>query len=299
MSKKNIYKGLDAYSQEMGLSKNSLIEAFKIENHFHKLLKNEKNAFKREILYKEFYSKLLTFYGRISPHDNSLDEKLSEKNKHIRLFEKEIINKSVIDFGCGEGLFLKNIQKNIPHKKLVGVDVFIPNTLKDNQKIKFVSSSIITFRSNEKFDVAFSDNVLEHISILDYSSHFQSVFNSLKPGGKFIIIIPNKLFGPSDITRILDNSSSGKTLAKGGHLNESTYTEMNYLLSKAGFTNFQTVLPVPVLKYSLFKNFRIRPDFIIKIERNKFLLNFFRKLKIKGRCQVRFTVTLVCQKPYI
>ncbi|MDC0506676.1 class I SAM-dependent methyltransferase, partial [Flavobacteriaceae bacterium] len=238
MSKKNIYKGLDAYSQEMGLSKNSLIEAFKIENHFHKLLKNEKNAFNREILYKEFYSKLLTFYGRISPHDNSLDEKLSEKNKHIRLFEKEIINKSVIDFGCGEGLFLKNIQKNIPHKKLVGVDVFIPNTLKDNQKIKFVSSSIITFRSNEKFDVAFSDNVLEHISILDYSSHFQSVFNSLKPGGKFIIIIPNKLFGPSDITRILDNSSSGKTLAKGGHLNESTYTEMNYLLSKAGFTNF-------------------------------------------------------------
>jgi uncharacterized protein YutD len=105
MSKKNIYKGLDAYSQEMGLSKNSLIEAFKIENHFHKLLKNEKNAFKREILYKEFYSKLLTFYGRISPQDSSSDEKLSLKNKHVRLFEKEIINKSVIDFGCGEGFF--------------------------------------------------------------------------------------------------------------------------------------------------------------------------------------------------
>ena len=106
--------------------------------------------------------------------------KLSEKDKHIRLFEKEIINKSVIDFGCGEGLFLKNIQKNIPYKKLVGVDIFIPNSLKDNPKIKFVSSSIITFRSNEKFDIAFSDNVLEHISILDYSSHVKSgsMFNT-------------------------------------------------------------------------------------------------------------------------
>jgi SAM-dependent methyltransferase len=299
MSKNFTYNGIAAYSKEMGFSEDFLIEAFKIENHYHKLLKNEKNAFKREILYKEFYNKLLIFYKRTSHQDSSFEKNPYVKDKQICLFEKEIKNKSIIDFGCGEGLFLKNIQEKIPCKKLVGVDVFIPESLRKNRKIKFISSSIITFHSNEKFDIAFSDNVLEHISTLDYSTHFQSVFKSLKPGGKFIIIMPNKLFGPSDITRIFDNSSSGKLLAKGGHLNESTYTEMNYFLSKAGFNNFQTVMPIPVLKYTLFKNFRIKPNFIIKIEKNKLLLNFFRKLKIKGRCQVRFTVTLICQKPYI
>ena len=47
----------------------------------------------------------------------------------------------------------------------------------DNEHFKEKNNGRHVFRcSNEKFDVAFSDNVLEHISILDYSSHFQSTF---------------------------------------------------------------------------------------------------------------------------
>jgi SAM-dependent methyltransferase len=298
ITEKTIYTDIDAYSKEIGLSPNFLKEAFKIENFYHKLLINEKDAYRREVLYKEFYNKLLMFYGRISHQDSSLDKKIASKDKQVCLFEKELKNKSIIDFGCGEGFFLKNIQKKIAYKKLVGVDIFIPDSLKKNQKIKFISSSIINFETDEKFDIAFSDNVLEHLSPLDYSNHLQSVFKCLKPGGKFILVIPNKLFGPADITRIFDNSSSGKILAMGGHLNESTYTEMNHFLSKAGFNDFQTVIPIPKLKYSFLKNYRIKPNCIIKIEQNKFLLKIFRGLKINGRCKVRFTVTLICQKPY-
>ena len=87
MSKNFTYNGIAAYSKEMGFSEDFLIEAFKIENHYHKLLKNEKNAFRREILYKEFYNKLLIFYNRTSHQDSSFEKNSSLKDKQICLFE--------------------------------------------------------------------------------------------------------------------------------------------------------------------------------------------------------------------
>lgn len=298
MNKKIRFPHIDEYSKETGLSSEILKEAFNIENYFHKLLIKEKNDIVREKLYREFYKKLLSFYGRTG-NDENQKINIEKKNKQVILFGNELKNKSVIDFGCGEGSFLMNIQKNIPHKKLLGVDIFIPESLKKNKKIEFVSSSIINFKTEKKFDVAFSDNVLEHLSVLDYEQHLKSVYNSLNPGGKFILILPNRLFGPGDITRIIDNSSSGKTLAQGGHLNESTYNEMASFLKKTGFINFKSVLPIPILKYSYLKNFRINIGWIKSIEKNNLLLKFFRKLKIKGRCTIRFTVTIICEKPFI
>lgn len=292
-----LFPDIEAYSKEIGLSTDVLKEAYKIESHYHELLVNERDGKKREKLYDEFYSNLLKFYGRTARADGSLDSRIATKDPQVSLFEKELSGKSIIDFGCGEGYFLMNIQKKLPYKKLTGVDVFIPDSLKNHQKIKFIESGIIHFQSEEKFELAFSDNVIEHLAPLDLMDHLQSVYDSLLPGGKFILVMPNRLFGPMDVSRILDNSSSGRIEAKGGHLNESTYHEMVEALSKVGFGNFQTVLPIPKYKYTLFKNNRIRPKGIIGIEKSKFLLNIFRGIKVNGRCPVRFTVTLICQKP--
>ncbi|WP_194973551.1 class I SAM-dependent methyltransferase [Aquiflexum lacus] len=297
MNSSKLFPDIEAYSKEIGLSPEMLEEAFLLENRYHDLLIQEKDAQKREKLYDEFYSNLLQFYGRTTKEDDSLEIKIASKDPQVTLFEKELKGKSIIDFGCGEGHFLMNIQKKLPYKKLTGVDVFIPENLKKHPEINFIAAGIINFQTDEKFEVAFSDNVIEHLAPLDLNDHLKSVYDSLVPGGKFILVMPNRLFGPMDITRILDNSSSGKVEAKGGHLNESTYYEMTAALSKVGFGNFQTVLPIPKYKYTLFKNNRIKPNGIIGIEKSKFLLNIFRGIKVKGRCPIRFTVTLICQKP--
>ena len=54
-------------------------------------------------------------------------DKINLKNRQINLFYKELFNKSIIDFGCGEGHFLINIHNNFKHKKLLGIDIFIPD----------------------------------------------------------------------------------------------------------------------------------------------------------------------------
>ena len=130
------FNGLESYSKETGISKQKLVEAFKIENSFHNKLKDQQSYSRREALYKEFYHKLLSFYERLSIEDESIHKKISLKNNHVKLFKKELHNKSIIDFGCGEGFFLRNIKNNIKHKELVGVDIFIPRNLREIKKNK-------------------------------------------------------------------------------------------------------------------------------------------------------------------
>jgi SAM-dependent methyltransferase len=293
-----IFPDIEAYSREIGLTSKLLKEALYIENHYHKLLLNEENSEKREVLYSEFYSNLLQFYGRTAEVNTSLADKIITKNPQVALFERELRGKSIIDFGCGEGFFLMNIHKKLPHKILRGVDVFIPESLLKHPYIEYIPAGIINYNTEEKFEVSFSDNVIEHLAPLDLKNHLKSVYDSMIPGGKFILVMPNRLFGPNDVTRILDNSSSGKTPAQGGHLNESTYTDMINALTSVGFVNFKTVLPIPKLKYSIFKNVRIGTSWITGIEKSPFWLAVFRSIKINGRCPIRFTVTLICQKPY-
>ncbi len=290
------YPGLKEYAREMDTSPDLLIEAFHLENLYHKKLHREKDQAKRELLYQEFYSKLLQFYGRNASNSDVVDH-IRSKDPQVRLFGSDLKNKSIIDFGCGEGSFLLNIRENLPYKSLTGVDVYIPESLKNHPDIEFISSGIIHFKSSKQYEVAFSDNVIEHLSPMDLKDHLKSVYDSLVPGGHFILVMPNRLFGPSDITRILDNSSSGKTPAQGGHLNESSYSEMVESLQEAGFRNFKTVLPIPKLKYGIFKNVRIGVDWILNIEKSSSWLSFFRRIKINGRCPIRFTVTIKCQKP--
>lgn len=290
------YPGLRAYSKEMGVEPDILIQAFQLENFYHKKLNEEPDQAKREQLYDEFYSNLLQFYGR-NASDIDQEDHVRSKDPQVTLFEHELKNKSIIDFGCGEGSFLLNIQRKLPYKSLTGVDVYIPETLKNHPEIDFIPSGIIHFKSDRQYEVAFSDNVIEHLSPMDLTDHLTSVYNALVPGGHFILVMPNRLFGPSDITRILDNSSSGSIHAQGGHLNESSYHEMVEKLRGVGFGNFQTVLPIPRLKYGMFKNVRVGVRWIIHIERSDFWLRFFRSIKVNGRCPIRFTVTIKCQKP--
>uniref|UniRef100_UPI003593144E class I SAM-dependent methyltransferase n=1 Tax=Aquiflexum sp. TaxID=1872584 RepID=UPI003593144E len=188
MSPSKLFPDIEAYSQEIGLSPEMLEEAFHLENRYHDLLIKEKDAQKREKLYDEFYSNLLQFYGRTTQEDDSLEIKIGSKDPQVTLFEKELKGKSVIDFGCGEGHFLMNIEKKLPYKKLTGVDVFIPENLKKHPEINFIAAGIINFQTDEKFEVAFSDNVIEHLAPLDLNDHLQSVYDSLLPGGKFILV---------------------------------------------------------------------------------------------------------------
>lgn len=288
----NKYPHLDEFSKSSGIPSENLVKAFEIEKIFHQQILEEKSFERRQKMYEDVYNTVYPIYDK---NKTDILSGRDTKDHIVRLFSKELKDKSVLDVGCGEGYLLASISRNLPHKKLVGIDVSIPHLSQRHPDIEFKLGNIINFNLNCQFDVVFSEQVIEHIAPADIPMHLASVRSSLKPGGIFIVNMPNRLFGPSDVTRIIDFTYTGKIESRGTHLNELTYTETIPILERNGFTNFKAVCFIPKLK-NLLINCRISPSFFQAIERSPLIIKLLRNIKLRGRCIGRFGITLICNK---
>lgn len=82
-------------------------------------------------------------------------------------------------------------------------------------------------------DVAYSDQLMEHLDPDDAIEQLQNIFAALKPGGTYVCITPNRLSGPHDISRYFDR------VATGFHLKEYTATELIGIFEGVGFVEIQ------------------------------------------------------------
>ena len=78
-------------------------------------------------------------------------------------------------------------------------------------------------------DLAFSDQLMEHLHPDDAIEQLRNIHRALKPGGAYLCITPNRLYGPSDISAYFDH------VARGFHLKEYTLREMRAMFAQAGF----------------------------------------------------------------
>lgn len=285
------YPCMKKLSSDTGISQDNLLKAFNIEKCFHIDVLKEEDAEKRKKLYQDVYQEVHSIYGA-RPIAGS---RRNPKDKIARLFRKELEGKSILEVGCGDGLFLNSVAGTLMHNELVGLDISATALPNRHAEIQFINADIIDFDLQKKFDVVYSEHVIEHIAPLDLPIHLRSVKNALKDDGIFIVCAPNKLFGPSDVTRIIDYSYTNRIPAMGTHLNEPTYTELVRILQDNGFNRFKTVLPLPKIKY-LFPTLRLDPAIMIKIEENSILLKLLHSFKLKSRCMARFDTVLICMQ---
>ncbi|MEO7741413.1 MAG: methyltransferase domain-containing protein [Usitatibacter sp.] len=78
-------------------------------------------------------------------------------------------------------------------------------------------------------DVAFSDQLMEHLHPDDAIEQLRNIHRALKPGGVYMCVTPNRIYGPSDISAFFDDE------ARGFHLKEYTLGEMLEIFARAGF----------------------------------------------------------------
>jgi SAM-dependent methyltransferase len=78
-------------------------------------------------------------------------------------------------------------------------------------------------------DVAFSDQLMEHLHPEDAMAQLRNIHRALKPGGVYFCITPNSLYGPSDISAYFDD------VARGFHLREYTLRDVRAIFADAGF----------------------------------------------------------------
>jgi 2-polyprenyl-3-methyl-5-hydroxy-6-metoxy-1,4-benzoquinol methylase len=286
----NKYPYLKVFSKYIKMHESTLIHAFEIESRYHNLINNEIDIEHRKKLYSEMYSEVHKLYRSNSSY--MLNEIFTRKAK---LFQREVSEKTILDVGCGKGAFLLTLEKLGHQNSLWGIDISIPDSVKNsNVNIKFIDSDIIEFDLQTKFDVVYSNHVIEHMSDFDLPLHFSSLIRHLNHNGKLIINMPNRLFGPNDVTRIVDFSNTNRLKSLGSHFNEMSYAELLEILKKFGFTKFKSPIPNLYLKY-LFPWVRINSTLIAKLEKNSYFLGFLYSIRPFRRCLLAYEVSIVAE----
>jgi SAM-dependent methyltransferase len=85
-------------------------------------------------------------------------------------------------------------------------------------------------------DVAYSNQLMEHLHPDDALEQLSGIARALKPGGTYICITPNRLCGPHDVSREFDEAP------RGFHLREYDNRELTALFAQAGFRQVKALL---------------------------------------------------------
>lgn len=78
-------------------------------------------------------------------------------------------------------------------------------------------------------DLAYSNNVMEHLHPEDAAEQMSNIYRVLKPGGIYLCTTPHNLQGPTDISQLYDDVPTCL------HMKEYTYSELSQLFRRAGF----------------------------------------------------------------
>ncbi|MDT0677924.1 class I SAM-dependent methyltransferase [Autumnicola musiva] len=138
-------------------------------------------------------------------------------------------NEKILDLGCGTGELTNQISKL--SKEVIGIDKspeMIKSAKENFATINFQIGSAENIKSTEEFDAVFSNATLHWVK--DYQAAIQSIYESLKPGGRFVA----EFGGRGNVETII--YSLRNSLAQNGYLKQSQ-TEIWYFPSIGEYTS--------------------------------------------------------------
>jgi SAM-dependent methyltransferase len=204
----------------------------------------------RRTLYGAVYDEL---YQRV-PHHPQLTRKSSPEltraalRPQLRILERYLRPDSVLlEVGPGDCSLSLAVAPGV--RQVYGLDV----SQKITEQLSLPSNFTLILSDGSSVpvppgsvDVAYSNQLMEHLHPDDAREQLEGICRALRPGGVYICITPNRLNGPHDVSQHFD------TEATGFHLKEYTVGELTQLFRKAGFRKVQaligrrgTFVPVP------------------------------------------------------
>jgi SAM-dependent methyltransferase len=81
---------------------------------------------------------------------------------------------------------------------------------------------------DESVDVAYSNQLMEHLHVDDAQAQLQEILRVLKQGGRYVCVTPNRIGGPWDISMYFDKQ------ATGFHMKEYTVGELRTMFQNLG-----------------------------------------------------------------
>jgi SAM-dependent methyltransferase len=173
---------------------------------------------------------------------------------------------TICDIGFGRGGTLVYLA-GLGYSNLYGIDLIESNRQELLRRLALISpvvasccgrffvSDFMTFTPPvdlPKFDLISCFNVLEHIHPDEALDALHKIYTMLKPGGSVALIVPNRLYGPSDVSGYFLPTG---TSARGFHLKEYLICEIVELYKQAGFD--PDSIMAPLVNPKVFKELRL------------------------------------------
>jgi SAM-dependent methyltransferase len=184
------------------------------------------------VLYDELFAKVPD-HPRNKPRKGA-DEVRASNRKKLQLLKGHLNNLTVfVEFGPGDGHFSSEVCKHV--KKVYAADISDQRLEKLHVPANFefiIYDGFDLDIESDSVDVAFSDQLIEHLHPEDIEDHFRLVKRILRNGGSYIFRTPHAFFGPHDISKYFSDEP------EGFHLKEWTYSEVEEILKRVSFTSW-------------------------------------------------------------
>jgi len=212
---------------------NQIKEHYKIEKELaNKLRRADKEE--RRNLYNVVYNELYKRVPHIPHLKREQDAKMHSREVSAQLqFLKRFLEPkyTFMEIGAGDCSLSIEVAKYV--NKVYAVDVSEEITkdslLPDNCKLIISDGCHIPISENS-INVAYSDQLMEHLHPDDAIEQLRNIYRALTHGGVYICVTPNRLYGPHDISKYFDE------VATGLHLKEYTSTELVDIFFEWGFS---------------------------------------------------------------
>jgi SAM-dependent methyltransferase len=205
----------------------------------------------RRWLYGSVYDEL---YRRV-PHHPQLTRKSSPEltraglGPQLRILRPYIRPDTIVlEIGPGDCSLSMELAKRV--RQVYGLDVSEEITRRVSLPSNFeliLSDGTSVPLPPHSIDVAYSNQLMEHLHPDDALEQLTGIWRALRPGGVYICITPNRVSGPHDISKHFDS------VATGFHLKEYTVAELSRMFRSVGFRKVRVLLgwrgacvPVPV-----------------------------------------------------
>jgi len=231
-----------------------LKEQYEIEKELARTLRTAPREERRN-LYTTVYNEL---YRRV-PHHPQLARKVDSEVRALHVDSQMLIlkrflspNATFLEIGpgdCSLALAVAHIAKRV-FAVDVSDEITVRHRLPENMEVIISDGCTIPVPAGS-VDLAYSNQLIEHLHPDDATEQLYSVYHALANGGAYVSITPNRLNGPHDISKYFDDTPTGF------HLHEYTITELARMFRNAGFKNLRKILSaknfcflMPILPFS-------------------------------------------------
>ncbi|MEO1369509.1 MAG: class I SAM-dependent methyltransferase, partial [Acidobacteriota bacterium] len=119
---------------------------------------------------------------------------------------------TLVEIGAGSGAMARRLAGD--GRRVIAVEAVVPDGVEEVEWLRLDQAYEIEPAS---VDLVYSCHVLEHLHPDDLAGHFDSVLGWLRPGAPYLMVTPNRLLGPHDISAYFADEPLGFHLREYSH----------------------------------------------------------------------------------